>query len=211
MSQAASRFVLRSALLGSPIAVPRQPVCEEAGGSTSPHVIGSRVPTIAEALECIPEPCRNLAELVIEQQRSGVSGVAYIRDREQLLSKRGLASAKAILLTLIPEFSAENTLPRCVISKLVTLLEQHQSPSVKFRKSDVEEARKTVGDYAPEISDLLTELYCGSIASIAIVKRFLVGLCQFIMRQVRAVVEPPPWEPIPGTYNPPARGETFCF
>ena len=186
----AARLVLRSAILGSAL-----PVLEENGRS--------RLPSITEALRCIPEKCRQLVSLVIEHSSARRSGTTYVRDDEEQLSKDGLISAKAVLLTLVPEFSAECTLPLSLVPTVLELTEHGPLPY------NFDTARARLHDCAPEVYELIKEIRDGSVATVVLVKKFLRGLCALISSQMLSTIAPPPWEPIPKTYNPPARGKAL--
>jgi hypothetical protein len=185
---AAARLVLRSAILGSPL-----PVLEEKGRSL--------LPSVTDALRCIPKKCRRLVSVVIEHSSARRSGTTYVRADEEQLSKDGLISAKAVLLTLVPEFSAECTLP---LSLVPTVLELTKNGPIR---SDFETARARLHDCAPEVYELIKEVRDSSVATAVLVKKFLRGLCALVSSQILSSIAPPPWEPIPKTYNPPARGK----
>lgn len=186
----AARLVLRSAILGSPL-----PILEENGRSL--------LPSVTEALRCIPEKCRQLVSLVIEHSSARRSGTTYVRDDEEQLSKDGLISAKAVLLTLVPEFSAECTLPLSLVPTVLELTEHGPLPY------NFDTARARLHDCAPEVYELIKEIRDGSVATVVLVKKFLRGLCALISSQMLSTIAPPPWEPIPKTYNPPARGKAL--
>ena len=186
----AARLVLRSAILGSPL-----PILEENGRSL--------LPSVTEALRCIPEKCRRLVSLVIEHSSARRSGTTYVRADEEQLSKDGLISAKAVLLTLVPEFSAECTLPLSLVPTVLELTKGGGLPS------NFETARVRLHDCAPEVFELIKEVRDGSVATAVLVKKFLRGLCALISCQMLLTIAPPPWEPIPNTYNPPARGKSL--
>ena len=181
----AARFVLRSAILGSPLTVSNSPL-----------------PSVTEALLCLPSHCRRLVSLVIKQTNARRSGTTFVRADEEQLSKDGLSSAKAVLLTLVPEFSAECTLPLSLVPTVLELTKDGPLPS------NFDTARARLHDCAPEIFELIREVKDGSAATAHLVTTFLRGLCELITSQLLSTIAPPPWEPIPNTYNPPARGKT---
>ena len=184
----AARLVLRSAILGAPL-----PVFEES--------VRSPLPSVAEALQCVPEKCRQLVSIVIDHSSARRSGTTYVRADEEHLSKDGLSSAKAVLLTLVPEFSAECTLPLSLVSTVLELTKHGPLPT------NFDTARARLHDCAPEVFELLKEIRDGSVATSLLVKKFLRGLSALISSPMLSTIAPPPWEPIPNTYNPPARGK----
>jgi hypothetical protein len=157
------------------------------------------LPTIDECLGCIPDPrCRPFVSTVLKQLAARVHGDMYISpdDVAATLSKSGLAAAKAVLLNLVPAFSAEITLPRAAI------------PFVRKRlariKLTLHETRE-FQDIAPEVFELLDCVdKVGNKAAVVQSHAFLEGLAGIV--EAREYVIPPPWELIPETYNPPKRG-----
>ena len=183
VKSAQARLVLRCALLEAPIPALLQ---------------APSLPTTDECLECIPDPqCRPFVSTVLRQLAARVTGDLFISsDDVATLSKAGLAAAKGVLLNLVPEFSAEITLPRAGIPYLrKRLAGHHLTPREMTDFQDV----------APEVFELLECVYkVGNEAAELQMKSFFEGLAGII--EARELVTPPPWELIPETYNPPKRG-----
>ena len=69
---------------------------------------------------------------------------------------------------------------------------------------------KEFQDIAPEVFELLHCVYkVGNKAAELQLKSFMEGLAGLVEDQ--EVVHPPPWEPIPETYNPPKFGKCYCL
>jgi hypothetical protein len=152
---------------------------------------------------CIPEACRPLVHQVISQLRDGIDGAGFSEDGT--LTKKVLDVAQCVILLLIPEFSVENVVPRHVTKRLRALLESRPN---EITLDKLMLAKREIGMYAPEVVDLLILVQShGDTASKEMVTNFLLGLCSSVELSAETDSEPPPWEPIPGTYNPALRGK----
>lgn len=186
-----ARLVLRCALLEAPLPA---------------HLMQSSLtplPSTDTSLECIPDArCRPFVSTVLNQLASRDSGELFISSDDAAFSKEGLISAKLVLLNLIPKFSIENTLPR----RAIPLLRKRLSMPSSLTTTESKEFQ----DIAPEVFELLHCVYkVGNKAAELQLKSFMEGLAGLVEDQ--EVVHPPPWEPIPETYNPPKFGRCYCL
>ena len=119
-----------------------------------------------------------------------------------LLSKHGLDAGRAVLRCLIPEFSAEQTVPRHVVPHLRGLLVGSEAISI----DKLTEARLKIGTYAPEVFNLVySEFTQGSVPARLLVCSFLLAICSLV-EDSYDLISVPPWELIVDTYNPASRG-----
>lgn len=133
------------------------------------------------------------------------------------LTPAGLAALCKLLQGLAPRFSVQAIVPRRAIPLIRWFLEcanslvdqEHVATPAVYEKGELSEA-------CPEIavliqSELLDKYALGRSSVYSAVHDFLVTLCLEVERFAAFEIEPPPFEPIRGTYNPAVRGVALYF
>jgi hypothetical protein len=121
---------------------------------------------------------------------------------QPLVSPEGVEWVKALLISILPAtVSIDNVLPPDVIDVVRSMA---VGSNVSTQRAHIEMLQQRAPDVARVIE---RELWKRATVERAPLRSFLLGLCDLVVTSAAiAYVAPPPFDPVPDTFNPATRG-----
>ena len=126
---------------------------------------------------------------------------------QPLVSPEGVEWVKALLISILPAtVSIDNVLPPDVIDVVRSMT---VGSNVTTPRTHIEILQQRAPDVARVIE---RELWKRATVERALLRSFLLGLCDLVATSAAiANVAPPPFDPMPGTFNPATLGVALYF